>query len=281
MYQIFMSYPTLADRHGEITQFKEELEYRLMVKTGDPSLRIFQDKKDIALGEDWREKLNRTLDEAGFLIPMVQPLLFTSEWCQREVLEFDERCRAKGLEDRILSVVWEKTPMLNRGDPESTDLGPRVAHILSSRQWFDWSPWQLHDWSNVDKRLRLDDLAGQIAAALSGDKSTRRAAPAIEPARQVTPAVAREDASGKELTALLLSMFSASELRRLVRWMRDGDALSAALPGANASPMQVATDVVEVLHRSGALDASFFALLREERPRRVAEINAVAQRFGA
>ncbi len=78
----------------------------------------------------------------------------------------------------------------------------------------------------------------------------------------------------EKLVALLLSLYSAEELRWLVRhrW----PAALAELPGALASPRSVAEAVVDLLERKGLLDAEFFDVLREDRPRRAADIDGVA-----
>mgnify|MGYP002777816044 CR=1 FL=1 len=83
-----------------------------------------------------------------------------------------------------------------------------------------------------------------------------------------------------ELSRLLLSLFSAEELRRLIRYLPDGDTLSAELPGATASAAHLVDSVGAMLERHGLLsDDLFFARVREERPRRVGEIDAVAGLF--
>ncbi len=82
------------------------------------------------------------------------------------------------------------------------------------------------------------------------------------------------------LTRLLLGMFSGDELRRLIRYLPDGDQLSADLPGATASLATLVDSAVITLERHGILsDESFFARLREERPRRTAEIDGIARLF--
>ncbi len=87
-----------------------------------------------------------------------------------------------------------------------------------------------------------------------------------------------EDAQ-RALEKLLLSMFSADELRRLIRYLPDGDALVARLPGVNASLASLATETVVLLAREGMIDADFWARLETERPRRKADIDKVREQF--
>jgi hypothetical protein len=84
----------------------------------------------------------------------------------------------------------------------------------------------------------------------------------------------------KALESLLLKMFSAEELRRLIRYLPEGDTLSGALPGLHASPVMVAEAVVGVLDRDGALnEATVWDRFYEARPRRRAEIDVVRAMF--
>lgn len=78
----------------------------------------------------------------------------------------------------------------------------------------------------------------------------------------------------RALHGLLLSLFSADELRRFIRYGPDGDAIAAELPGASASPAALAEAVVTALDTRG-LDDHFFDRVLAERPRRVADINTV------
>ena len=78
----------------------------------------------------------------------------------------------------------------------------------------------------------------------------------------------------RALHGLLLSLFSADELRRFIRYGPDGDAITAELPGASASPAALAEAVVQALETRG-LDEHFFERVIAERPRRVADIDKV------
>jgi hypothetical protein len=81
----------------------------------------------------------------------------------------------------------------------------------------------------------------------------------------------------QRLTQLLLSLFSADELRRLLRHNFPED-LAHSLPGANAAPATLADAATQALKQRNELPALWPALIRE-RPRRQAEIEAVQALF--
>ena len=79
------------------------------------------------------------------------------------------------------------------------------------------------------------------------------------------------------LSDLLMKMFSSDELRRLVRYLPDGERLERGLPGATASPASLSSELVVQLDQHGMLQdpALFFDRLCQERHLRTAEIRAV------
>jgi hypothetical protein len=82
------------------------------------------------------------------------------------------------------------------------------------------------------------------------------------------------------LEKLLLSLFSADELRRWLRFLPDGERLVGGLPGPTASPAQLASDAVDLLERDGQLaDAALWDRLIGERPRRKGDIDGVRALF--
>lgn len=79
----------------------------------------------------------------------------------------------------------------------------------------------------------------------------------------------------REFVELLSSMFSEHELRKFVRFLPYGEQLIAALPGAHASPGNLAFETAMLLQRHGLLEAALFARLLEERPHRSDDISRV------
>lgn len=78
----------------------------------------------------------------------------------------------------------------------------------------------------------------------------------------------------QRLERLLLGMFSADELRRFFRY-RYEDAVTESLPGPTSSLAHMVGIACDVLEKHDLVDGAFFAGLREERPRRSGEIDAV------
>jgi len=81
----------------------------------------------------------------------------------------------------------------------------------------------------------------------------------------------------QKITDFLVERFTEDDLRRLVRYHYR--ALDAQLPARPASRLQVAEALVLRLENRGALDASFFNLLRREREHFIPDIDVIERGF--
>jgi tetratricopeptide (TPR) repeat protein len=82
-----------------------------------------------------------------------------------------------------------------------------------------------------------------------------------------------------ELEKLLISLLTEADVRRIVRLLPGGEDMHAELPGTGVSLTALVHQAVSVLERHGQLDGAFFEVLGAERPRRNAEIRALAARM--
>jgi cobaltochelatase CobT len=69
-----MSYVRMDDAHenGRLSQFRERLSGELRMHTGE-AFEIFQDRDDIAWGQQWQQRIDGALDAVTFLIPIITP----------------------------------------------------------------------------------------------------------------------------------------------------------------------------------------------------------------
>lgn len=281
MSKIFLSYPSIADKYGDISEFRERLENELQMQTGDTGFQVFQDREHIKVGQQWESVLGAQLEAAFFLMPLVSSAFLKSRWCREEVLRFSKLCSERGWKDRIIPVVWAPTPGLGHTSGSTAD---EVLGIINQHQFADWNEVRAEDWNSPRKRRALMALAEQVALAM------RRAEdPAAAPIPPIADGPGQVDdkrlpgdhqVALRDLQSLLLRMFSASEMRRLVSWMPNGDELRHSLPDRTVPPVELASELVDLLSRRDLIKQELFALLTQERPRRAREIEMVARAFG-
>lgn len=156
----FMSYVRFNDQHddGRLSQFRERLSAEVRVQTGE-EFPIFQDRNDIAWGQNWQERIDQTLDAVTLLLVIITPGFFRSPACRAEVKRFLARERDLGRDDLILPVYYVTTPELE--DPARRDTD-ELARVLASRQYADWRELRFKPYTSPVVRRAIAHLAARM-----------------------------------------------------------------------------------------------------------------------
>jgi Right handed beta helix region/TIR domain len=157
----------------QLSQFRERLAAEVQVQTGEEFI-IFQDRKDIAWGQNWQVRIDEALDAVTLLIPIITPGFFRSQPCRDEITRFLERERRLGREDLILPVYYVSTPELD--DPQRRD-ADELAGVLASRQFADWREFRHEPFTSPVVRRALDQLAGRMRDSFWRQSSTSASRP--------------------------------------------------------------------------------------------------------
>ena len=131
-----MSYARFDDTHddGELTEFRKRLAAEVRAQTGREFV-IFQDRANVAWGQNWQQRIDEALDVATLLLVIITPGFFSSAACRAELARFLERERALGRSDLILPVYYISATEMN--DPAARE-SDELARVLASRQYADW-----------------------------------------------------------------------------------------------------------------------------------------------
>jgi cobaltochelatase CobT len=160
----FMSYVHFDDEHegGLISDLRGRLSGEVRMQTGK-DFPIFQDRNDIQWGDNWRKRIEETLDSVTFLIPIITPSFFNSKICRDELKEFIKRERRLKRSKLILPIYYISSTLL---DDASNRSGDRLAQELYKRQYADWRDLRFEPLSSPQARKAIAGLANQIKAAL-------------------------------------------------------------------------------------------------------------------
>jgi hypothetical protein len=215
----FFSYATSDDEssRGRLSLLRQRLADELQQHVGrGQRVRIYQDAASIGPGAAWERHIRENLLASSFLIPIVTPGFFQSEWCCREVLEFRGREIALGRDDLIFPIHYIDTDHLDpdlSGDCWSAE----VYALLRTRQIANFRQLRFKDYDSEAVLTVLDRVAVGIRDALRGAK---------RPAAAPTPPESSDGAGG------------ASGLMQ--RWRRQVAAEDAgAIEGQNFHSFQV------------------------------------------
>lgn len=153
----FLSYVRADDQYegGLISQLRERLSAEVRMQIGQ-DFPIFQDRSDIVWGQNWRTRIEETLDTVTLLIPVMTPGFFRSAPCRQEVTRFLERERRLGRGDLILPVYYVSAPQLD--DSAQREADP-LATALFARQYADWRELRFEPFTAPVVRKALAQLA--------------------------------------------------------------------------------------------------------------------------
>ncbi|MFM9965660.1 MAG: toll/interleukin-1 receptor domain-containing protein [Planctomycetaceae bacterium] len=161
----FLSYARSDDEHdkGRITEIRQRLSGEVRIQTGE-SFHIFQDRDDIAWGQQWQLRIFESLDEVTFLIPILTPGFFKSEPCRSELQRFLDRERELHRADLILPVYYVDCAMLNDSQIRQED---SLAQAIYTRQYADWRELRFEAITSPQVSKVIAKMAKQVAEALS------------------------------------------------------------------------------------------------------------------
>jgi hypothetical protein len=128
-------------------------EYNLL--SAEP-LKLFVDRNDIAWGQQWRERIDSSLTETTFFIPIITPRYFKRPECRREMLEFAAKAKMLGVEELILPILYIE---VNDLSPENSD---EAIALVARTQYVDWHTNRLLDPRSREYRTAVNVLAQRL-----------------------------------------------------------------------------------------------------------------------
>lgn len=142
----FWSYVHADDtsENGRILRLSELIKEQYALLTG-VDLKIFVDR-DIEWGQEWKRRIDESLQVTTFFIPILTPRYFLSEACRKEFLDFVGAAKALGVSEYLLSLVYVSIADLK---PESVDV---VKSTAASMQYINWN--EVRNLDETDARFR-------------------------------------------------------------------------------------------------------------------------------
>jgi hypothetical protein len=160
----FMSYARDDDEHdlGRLSNLRIRLSGELGAQSGE-TFPIFQDREDIAWGQQWRKRIDESLDGVTFLIPILTPRFFRSAACRDELKRFLKREEELRRGDLILPIYYLDSSTLNDPAKRSND---DLAEIIHSRQYWDWRQLRFEPLDSKKFGETIAKMAKQLITAL-------------------------------------------------------------------------------------------------------------------
>jgi cobaltochelatase CobT len=165
----FLSYVRSDDDHdqGRITAFRQRLEGEVRMQTGEP-FAIFQDRNDIDWGQQWEDRINKSLSDVTFLIPVVTPSFFKSPACRTEFNTFSLKEKVLGLNRLILPLYYVICDQFGDTYKSGSD---EIVDILKQRNWTDWRQFRFKQFTDENVAAALAQMAAMIKVSIGDLKA--------------------------------------------------------------------------------------------------------------
>lgn len=167
---VFMSYVHRDNKYNRLIKFHRYFSDELEVQSGE-KFPIFMDRNDITWGDNWRGRVERTIDEVTFFIPVITPSYFNSSICREELDQFLERERKLGHKDLILPIYYVDCQLINDKVKRKNN---KLAQEIAERQYVDWRPLRLENITSKKCALKLEEMARLICDAYEKKKESGR-----------------------------------------------------------------------------------------------------------
>jgi formylglycine-generating enzyme required for sulfatase activity len=228
----FMSYVRADDAHenGRLSDFCARLSGEVRLHSGD-EFPIFQDRNDIAWGQQWARRLEESLAATTFLIPIITPGFFKSDACRAELERFLTRERQLQRGDLILPVYYVEAAVLENASKRA---GDQLAHLIHGRQYIDWRELRHQPLNAPQAGEMLARMARQIISAIERGTTPESlalpvtvAASSAEALAEVKPVWA--SATGSDAIGPWAEITVNHVVQRL-RWIKPGRFLMGSPP---------------------------------------------------
>ena len=210
-------------------------------------LNLFLDRESIGWGEDWREKIQRSVQGATIFIPIITMRYFTSQACRDELFAFHEAAKGLGVTELILPIILMGAENITKDDER-----PEVQ-LIERLNYKDIEPQFRAGYDSPDWLQRMDEI---VADLIDGLKSAEEALAAGDEREAANPAAAESDADDAQDGILEISTMSTEfeEITALTEKAHAGieelgEVASSVLEGVdfeNMAPKQVQVHMFKV-----------------------------------
>jgi hypothetical protein len=150
----FMSYARRDNEDDRLTELRDKLIAAVSLEVGE-DVEIFMDQGNIQWGQDWKARLEESIDDVWFFIPIVTPSFFNSKHCQQELRRFLDREEELGSNDLIFPIYYRDTPLLNQ---EARREANELARKIHAHQRADWRQLRNKSFDSDEVESALEKL---------------------------------------------------------------------------------------------------------------------------
>jgi hypothetical protein len=163
---------------GRIAQLGRDLATEFELLTSE-SVDLFLDRDSLEWGAEWRTRIETSLANIAFFVPVLTPRYFASPACRTELQSFARRAEQFRVRTLLLPVLYIDLPFEDSED--------ELVELARSFQWVDWRELRFAERADGVYRRTVHELAQRLVAANREADSTDASTVMLEAATEMDP----------------------------------------------------------------------------------------------
>ncbi len=141
---------------GGILRLARHIAREFELLSSEP-LDLFIDRDDLRWGQEWKRRIDESLQEITFFIPVITPSYFRSQECRRELVKFRATAESLGVERLLLPIYYVNVPEMEVEEPSD-----QLIAEVKSAQMEDMRGLRLVAETDSSYRERVNELAARL-----------------------------------------------------------------------------------------------------------------------
>jgi len=141
---------------GRVTQLAKDIVAHYEAIKGE-RIALFLDRDDVHWGDQWRDKVDDTLQNVAFFIPVISRRYFMRPECRRELQFFAAKTEALGIRELILPILYIDVAELHEEEPTDP-----LMQLVKQIQWTPWLDYRFSDRESGAYRAAVHALAQEL-----------------------------------------------------------------------------------------------------------------------
>lgn len=165
-----------AQDSGRLSLLRDRLQSEISIHLGS-SVTIFQDRKSVGWGQNWKRRIDDALDTSTFLIPIITPRFFNSVYCRSELERFAGKAKKFDRPDLILPLYYVEALVMEDEERQKRD---DLAVLISKHQYEDWRSLRWEPWDGPAIGKAIAAAGKKIVEAIHRSALEKREQTSVE-----------------------------------------------------------------------------------------------------
>lgn len=160
-YKGFFSYARVDNDNGVLSSWRDSIGVEVRQQLGS-ECHIYQDIKDIEVGQPFSREIENALNEADFMIVIITPSYLNSDYCRKELQHYLDTEKQSERQDTIIPIYFRDSGLTKNEKKPDITKKDELAKELNKRQLYDWRQLRLDEFKSAKVQKAFNHLGERI-----------------------------------------------------------------------------------------------------------------------